>query len=633
MSESLFRYYQNELVYIRQLAQEFGKVHSEAAGRLNLDGLTGRSVDPHVERLIQAFAFLTARVHHKLDDEFPELTDALLSVLYPHYLAPVPSMALVQFQLDPGQAQKPNGHLIDRHSVLQTQPVDGVPCKYRTGYPVTLWPIELIAARYQQPPFPGLKPPPGTAAALRMEFRCIGELPFSGLSLEKLRFFLSGEGTLIPLLYELIFNHTLRVAFRPFDKGPAHAGFERQGADCVTPVGFERADGLLPYPNQSFLGYRLLTEFFAFPSKYLFFDLAGWSGVCRGDFGNRAEVILYFSRNEPNLEPEIHAQSLLLGATPVINLFEQYAESKPLTHYKSEYRVDPDVTHPRGFEVYSVDTVSVTNQRTGETFFEPFYSFRHGGSQQTKKTFWYASRRASFATQSDAGSRALDGSKSDRGTDVFLRLVDLNFSPKEDLGDSILNVRTTCTNRDLPVLLQQAGNQLAFATEQAIPGTLRCIRLPSSPLRPSLRRGTYWRLISHLSLNHLSLTDEKDGKAALQEMLRLYDFSDPESGQATAAATRQLIDGIIGVSSRRVVGRVGGPVSGGFAKGVEVTIDFDEEKYRGTGAGVFLFASVLERFLALYTSINSFTQLVARSRQREEIIKQWPPRAAEVPLL
>jgi type VI secretion system protein ImpG len=635
MSETLFPYYQNELVFIRQLAQEFAKKYPGPAGRLYLQEGTGSSTDPHVERLIEAFALLAGRIQHKLDDEFPELTDSLLSVLYPHYLAPIPSVAIVQFNLDPGATQLPDGFLIPRHSQLHTQAVGDLPCKFRTGYPVTLWPIELTSARFQLPPFPtGLRPPPQTQAVLRLQLECQTEMTFQTLALgireapgdaaKKLRFFLSGEAALIASLYELLFNHTIEVVYRPLDVDLNQPPLTLKPEQCLSQVGFEKDEGLLPYPNQSFLGYRLLTEFFAFPSKFLFVDLGGWDQVRQAGYGGKIEVLFYLNRSQANMEHGINAQTFRLGCTPIINLFEQTAEGIPLTQAKFEYRIVPDVTYPRGLEVYSVNSVTSTDPTAvppTETEYQPFYSFRHGGSPDTEQTFWHISRRQTMADD-------------DRGTEVYLNLVDLSFNPHLP-SESVLVVRTTCTNRDLPNQLQHAGEDLAFELEMAAPlagyGGIRCLRPPSPPLRPPLRRGAHWRLLSHLNLNHLSLTDGKEGRDVLQEILRLYDFSDPESGRQHAAVTRKLIEGIVSVSSRRVVGRTGGPTSSGFARGVEVTIEFDEEKYVGTGA--FLFACVLERFLGLYASINSFSQLIGKTVQSEEYFKKWRPRAAELQLL
>jgi type VI secretion system protein ImpG len=621
MSETLYPYYERELHFIRQLAQEFARRYPAAANRLQLE--PDRSTDPHVERLIEAFALLAGRVQHKIHDEFPELTDALLNVLYPHYLAPVPSLAIVQFDVDTGRVQLPDGFPIPRHSRLHTNPLEyGVgkrlACQFRTGYPVTLWPVALTEARLRPPPFPtDFAPPPGTKAALRLRLECQGEIPFSGLALDQLRFYLAGDNPSVAALYELIFNHTLQVVFRPLD-GEHRAPVILEPQHCLHPVGFERDEGLLPYPNQSFLGYQLLTEFFAFPSKFLFVDLGGWRAR-PGSLHKKVEVVLFLNRTQAHLEQAVDAGTFRLGCTPIVNLFEQTAEPIPLTHTRYEYRVVPDVTHPLGMEVYAVNAVTSTDPTVGETReYQPFYSFRHQDGQGDRQAFWYASRRPSLL-------------ENDRGTEVYLNLVDLRFEPRLP-ATAVLVVRTTCVNRDLPTRLQQVGENLAFELEQAAPlAGIRCLRSPTLTLRPPPRRGAHWRLLGHLNLNHLSLTDPVEGTEALREMLRLYDFSDPEAGHQLAAVNRHLIEGILSVSSRRVVGRTGGPTASGFARGVEVTIEFDEEKYVGTGA--YLFASVLERYLGLYVSINSFSQLVGKTRQGEGIFKKWPPRAGEQRLL
>jgi type VI secretion system protein ImpG len=617
MSEALYPYYERELLFIRQLAQEFAKQYPGAAGRLLLEPT--RSTDPHVERLIESFALLAGRVHHKLDDEFPELTDALLGILYPHYLAPVPSMAIIQFDLDPGRAQLPNGFTIERGSQMHTQPVGDVPCKFRTCYPVTLWPMELGSAKFQPPPFPPpLKPPPKAAAALRLQLNCQADMQFSALSLDKLRFFLSGENLLIANLYEVIFNNVLQVVFRPLDDAKA-APLVLSPEQCLFQVGFDRHESMLPFPERSFVGYRLLTETFTFGAKYLFVDLGGFKRLGPAGFKKKVEVILYLSRTLSSLEQGVDTQTFRLGCTPIVNLFDQVAEPIPLTHTRYQYRIIPDVAHPMGIEVYSVDGVtSADPTQTETTEYEPFYSFRHGVTRETQQAFWHTSRH-------------LSTHEVDRGTDMYLHLVDLGFNPKLP-AESVLVIRTTCTNRDLPSQLSRAGEELYFELEMAAPiARLRCVRSPTVPLRPPLRRGAQWRLVSHLALNHLSITDPVEGKQALQEILKLYDFSDPVVGQQMGMVIQQVIDGILSVSSRRVVGRTGSEIASGFSRGIEVTVELDEQKYVGSGA--FLFSCVLERFLGLYASINSFTQLVVKTKQREGYLKKWPPRAGDLQLL
>jgi type VI secretion system protein ImpG len=277
----------------------------------------------------------------------------------------------------------------------------------------------------------------------------------------------------------------------------------------------------------------------------------------------------------------------------------------------------PDVARPRSTEVYSVDTVTSIDAVTSHvTEYQPFYSFRHGVSPEGQHAFWYATRRSA---------------PDDEGTDVYLTLVDLDFNPGRPAADTLV-VRTLCTNRNTPDQFQRLGDQLPLRLQAAAPlSGIRCLRTPTRTLRPPLRRRAYWRLLSHLSLNHLSLSDSVEGLDALKEILQLYDYSDSNVDAQLAAVNRLLINGIVALSSRQVVGRVGPAATGGFALGVEVTATFDEKNYVGTG--VFLVASVLERFLGQYASINSFTQLVAKTMQGEGVLKKWPPRAGGLPLL
>jgi type VI secretion system protein ImpG len=605
MSEDLLlTYYERELSFLRHMGAEFAAKYPKIASRLLLEA--EKCEDPHVERLIQAFAFLAARVRLKLDDEFPEITEALLNVLYPHYLAPLPSMSIVQFVLDPDQGNLTSGHRISRGARLYSQAVNGSPCRFRTCYPVTLWPLEVAVAQFEAPD--RVNRAPKAAAALRLEIRCLGGATFSELDLDSLRFFLQGESQLVYALYELLFNNVRQVQLRPL-------GQQQNGNPIVLPprclrsVGFGPDEGLLPYTPRSFLGYRLLQEYFAFPEKFLFFDLCELNRATQAKFRDGMEVWIFFDK-PPRLEQLISADTFRLGCAPVVNLFEQIAEPIRITHAETEYRVIPDVGRQNMTEVYSVDSVVNTSPYLSETVaFEPFYSFKHAVDREQQQAFWYAVRRPS-------------PKKGDAGTEVYLSLVDLNFRPTLPPVET-LTVHITCTNRDLPGRLPFGGDRGDFELEGAAPlARIRCLKKPTETARPPLRRGAQWRLISHLSLNYLSLSE--GGREPLQEILKLYDFSD-------SSVIQQQIAGITNVTSKRTVGRPASMPWNGFCRGIEVSIEFDEEKY--IGSGVFLFAAVLEKFLGLYASLNSFTQLVAWTKQREEPLKQWPPRAGEQILL
>ncbi len=630
MIDDLFPFYERELLFVGQLTQEFARRHPKAAERLGLQA-TGSS-DPYVQRLLETFALIAGRTHAKIEDEFPELTDALLQFLYPHFLAPIPSMALVQFDLDPTRVQTPQGFRIDAGNALGAPSPEGVSCKFRTAYPVTLWPIRVQRAGFQAPPFPPhWQPPPGTVAACRLDLECAGELSFAQLQIDALRFFLHGDANVIPDLYEVLLNQALQVAFLADLGGGRRARVTLTPADCLAPVGFERAEGLLPYRDSALMGYRLLTEFFTYPAKFHFIDLKGFSSrLTAAEFGHNCEIVIFCGKTTRNLEQRVSADTFRLACTPVVNLFERTAEPISLRTRQQDYRIVAEPSFPRTVEVYAVNDVSSTDPvNNSTTRYAPFYSQVRSLGGKDNGLFWYTTRRRSLR-------------ENDRGTELYLSLVNGDFESAWP-GDEALQVQITCTNRDLPLTLGSDNQPIAMNLELPAPiHGVTCLRPPSPSLRPPERTGGYWKLIAHLLPNPLSLQDGPAGRAALHDLLKLYDFSDPAAGQKHLAdQAQQMIDGILGVQYSRVLGRlaadppsqlplgVEGTVRGGFCRGVEVTLDLDPAKFPTTGA--FLFAAVMERFFCLYASSNSFTRMVARTPG--SVLKTWPARAGEVPLL
>jgi type VI secretion system protein ImpG len=611
MSDELLPYYQRELAYIRKMGGKFADANPKIAARLRIAADTCE--DPHVERMIEGFAYLTARIRHKLDDDFPELSDAMLGVLYPHYLAPVPSMAMVQFVLDRSQGELTSGYTVARGASIETEPIDGEPCRFQTCYPVTLWPIELESASLSGRPFTAPATPYSSQAAgvLKLELRCMSkDVNFGQLALQSLRFFLKGQDPHVYDLFELIHNNTLEIALASSPRDNAPVLLDRRK---IRTVGFERDEGMLPYTARSFLGYRLLTEFFAFPRKFLFFELADMGGKHMSRVGNKLEIYFYLNRTTSDLEHNVDAATFRMGCTPIVNLFRQQAEPIELSHTQTEYHIVPDKRRPLATELYSVDRVSATSAKE-QAEFAPFYSFKHGTDASTERKFWYASRKP-VPSGDDL---------SDTGTEVSLTLVDLDFKPSSP-ADWTMHVETTCLNRDLPYRLPFGGDQPRLQLTEGAPlCRLVCLTQPTPTLRPALKHGAVWRLISQLTLNHLSLTEGTDAAQSLQEILKLYDFAD-------SSETRAMIEGILNVQSRRVVGRAPGHGAGGFCRGVEVAIHFSEPSF--SGGGLYLFAAVLERFLGMYCSINSFSRLVATTTHREGVLRRWPPRAGEKILL
>lgn len=620
MRDELLHYYERELRFIRRELGDFAERYPAVAGQLLIE--PDKCEDPHVERLIEAFSMLTARVQMRLDDDFPEVSNALLSMLQPHYLAPIPSATVVQLTADPDRAEATSGMEVPRLSQLHMPPMGGTRCRFRTCYPVTLWPIAVSAVDVV--PLDRGDPilPPAAVAALRIKLKTIGSHPFNTLPMDRIRFFFDGNATVAHQLYELFFRKPLGLMIRggrkDVEASRVGGGAVFRKPECIRPVGFAPEEGLLEYGGSGHLGHRLLQEYFCFPDKFLFVDIAGLDGGALANVDHELEILLLLDKLPLELEGQVGKENLKLGCTPAVNLFEHQADPLMLEHTRNEYRVVPDSHSPQGYEVHSIRQVETVDPKQGKSReFRPFFELRHGDPRDGEEAFWQASRRPS-------------GIKGDAGTDLFLTLVGAGGEDLYEMPGDTLVVRTLCSNRDLPEQLPVGSSDGGFKIEGQ-PGIAKImtLRKPTKVLRLPTGRSTHWRLISLLSLNHMSLletaTREGDkGPVAFREMLSLFDFAD-------TAVTRQRIAGLVGLSWRGVLRQVTVPEGRLLTRGIEVTLEFDESRY--IGSGVFLFASVLERFLAHYTSLNSFTQTVASVRQRGEVLKVWAPRAGETPLV
>jgi type VI secretion system protein ImpG len=608
MSDELKDYYERELSFLRDMGAEFREKYPDIAGRLQL--MPGSCEDPHVERLLEGVAFLTARVRAKIDDEYPEIADALTGLIFPHYQRPVPSMSIARFFAGAGQAGPPDGIRIAAQSRLRTRPYQGQDCRFQTVYPVTLWPIAVTQAQLHSGRIPVDDKPHDARALIQLSLRCESGATFGQMAIDRLRFYLGGEDRIGFALYEILLNNlgssknVLRIEVRGQIPQKGEDRLVLSPAD-LRPVGFEPDEGMLPRTPQTFRGYALLQEFFAFPKKFLFFDLVNLAGLAGRRFSGSVDI-LFFLSHAPADSISLKPDNFQLGCTPIVNLFKMPVDSIPLTHTQSEYRVVPDVGRPLGYEVFSVDRVIGKGsplERPVE--FEPFYAPKHWQTERRSRTYWHASRRFTLA-------------KEDAGTDVYLSFVDESFRTRAPASSAIerMFVETTCTNRDLPgrLRLQQRPGDLELLEPEPV-GGVACVEPMTATLRPSLGRGAQWRLISHLTCNQLSAVGADGGLDALRELLMLYDFGD----------RRNLIEGIIAVSTEPVTGRTRG---GAVVGGVQVKVAFDRSKYVGSSS--FLLASVLERFFGAHVSINSFSQLVMIDGQREV---RWPPRAGEKTLL
>lgn len=594
MDDQLLHYYERELTFIREMGAEFAKKYPKIAGRLLLEA--DKCEDPHTERLIEAFAFISGRIHKKIDDEFPEITESLLNILYPHYINPIPSMSIVKF-VPIMQNISEVGYRVDEKTTLYSKPIRGTPCQFMTSQPVMLWPIEVVSA--------GLRDPKelveNAQQALYIQLKTHNDLTFSQLKWKKLRFFLNGPYQHVFHLYELLMNNVCHVRCESVDSQGKIKSFALAPED-ISPVGFNPDEGIIPYHRRSFPGYILLFEYFCFPEKFLFFDLCSLGKAQQLELNDNLHIWIYLDRTAKS-NIVVNEETFFLNTTPAVNLFQRIAEPIRVEQRKTEYRVIPDIRRQNETEIFSVESVTATSMADpGKKIeYRPFYSIKHyldREDDRQQRIFWHGQRRAS-------------GRKEDSGTEVFLSFTDPDLKPL-DPGVEILTIHTICTNRDLPARLPFGDPAGDFDMETEAPvAQINCVMKPTPTRRPFLGGELQWRLISHLSLNYMSLV--QGGEEALKEILKIYDFDN-------SPVTRQQINGIAALKAKHVTKRIGRS----FCRGVQVTVEFDEEKYVGTG--LYMFASVLEKFFGQYVSVNSFSQLVAKTIQRKEALNIWPPR-------
>ena len=611
MADELLPYYEKELAYIRQMGAEFAGEHPKIAGRLGINAETIE--DPHVSRLIEGFAYLNARIQHKLDDDFPELSDALLEVLFPHYQRPIPSMSIIQFV--PDEEKLEATFKLPKNTLLETEQFGGETCRFSAIYDTQLHPFKLTNASLIGRPFttPGSDNLKGSGGVLKLSLKTFNEeITFSELKPDKIRFYLKGQPQHINPLYELLLNNCQAVVMSSSESDPNPV---RLPANIIKPVGFDIEEGLLPYPDSSFMGYRLLTEYFTFPEKFMFIELEGFADKIPENVLDTLEFYIYLGESDVELEHNISTETFQLACSPAINLFEHRADPIKLDHTTTEYQIVPDARRPVGYELYSVDKVTASTTAGDKEAYLPLYGTNHESHEIENHAYWFTQRR-----NAKMGTHLRDD-----GTDVFLSLVDLYFNPNNP-DDRTLSLQTTCSNRDQPANLPFSADQPRLQCIDSAPPCemIRCVTQPTATVRPSMRNNARWRLISHLSLNHLSITGRDDATNALKEILRLYDFKE-------SSINRAQIESITSVNTRAISAPLTIDGRATLCRGIEIEIELDDSQL--TGSSSYLFATVLEHFFALYCSLNSFTRVLVKLKSKEGYLKKCPPRAGEKILL
>ena len=624
MDPRLLRHYEAELAYMREMGNEFAAEFPKIAGRLDLGNT--EIADPFVERLLEGFAFLTARIQLKMEAEFPTFTQSLLQMVYPHYLAPTPSMAIVKVTPDQNLRGTPTGIGLpagtELRSLLGTE--DQTNCVFRTAHAVHLLPLDLTEAEYISSPAGvatlNVTDPGSAKAAIRLKFRTMGENPVSKLGLERLTFYLGGPEGARMRLYEQLSAHVTAIIVRPGTRPLPWQ--DRLPKSSLQPIGFLPEEALLPRTPATFDGYRLLQEYYALPDRFLFFTLSNLDKASIRCASQEFEIIILLDRSEPALAA-FGPDHMQLNCTPAANLFAKRSDRVNLIARDAEHLVVPDRMRPLDFEVFSVGAVEGFPADGGPAIpFFPFYA-ANDLSRNPGNRSYYMLRRQPHQLSSRARQRGPRSSY--LGHDVFISLVDGDHAPvPEELRQ--LGLDLICTNRDLPMSMPVGKKNTDFTIVVNAPvASVRCIVGPTAP-RPCRGDADYaWRFISHLGLNYLSMTDtdELHGAAALRELLRLY-------VPANAALASRQLEGLLSVKTSPVVRRIpgAGPVCAG--RGLQVTLTIDDAPFGGSGG--ILLAAVLDRFFAKYVSINAFTETVLRSPDRGEVMR-WPMRLGRRPVL
>ncbi|KIE41133.1 type VI secretion system baseplate subunit TssF [Geobacter anodireducens] len=574
------RHFQEELVRLKELGAEFAAAHPALAPMLG-----GPSADPDVERLLEGVAFQTALLRQKLDDDFPEVVHDLVRLVAPHYLRPVPATTIVAFEPKPSLTRS---RLIPAGAELASIPVEGTRCLFRTTSPVELHPLELLDATFAQPA--------GSAPAVTLSLSLTG-LPLDHWEPRSIRFFLAGDHARATELFLILSRHLKRIVITAEERG-ASASLP---AACLQPVGFNDDEHLIPWPSHAFPGYRLVQEYFAAPQRFLFLELTGWERWTARGSGSRFTIT--FELGGLVLPPPpVRRESFVLFASPAVNLFPHDAEPILLDHRVGRYPVRPAGLAPGHGQVYSVDRVTgIVRGAATERTYHPFGQFSaDAGAQPTFHT-------------------AVSASPVRAGFDVHLAVA---YPQGEGLpAAETLSIALTCSNGRLPENLW-LGDLCEPTSSSPASATFHNITPLTPALLPPLGKNLLWRLVSHLSLNRLSLASADN----LRTLLALYLFEEG-GGRGELAANRKRLDGIEAVIAKPA-GRL---VGGHLLRGSEIVLTLRGDHFAGPG-DLFLFGAVLDRFLGGYASLNSFTRLTVRESVREEVYS-WPPRLGHRQLL
>jgi type VI secretion system protein ImpG len=605
VSDRLFEIYESELKFLNEEIKEYVGKFEKIAKRLKLDpGNPQISSDPHVDRLLSSFSLLTARLRHKLEDEFPEITQSLLSIIYPQFLSPTPSVAIAKLQMSPVAAAGGQAILLPKGESFLTEEVEGCACHFRSTNSLEVLPIQVKRSDYKLPPFTN-KPDPSWAgsivSAIEIHFATHADtLDWTKIAPSgPLRFFLGGSGYQGNRIYEMLLSNLVGIGV--FSSRNPSGIFLGKSALKPSDFTIDQTNSLVNFDHRTQPAFRILWEFFTMPARFRFVDLdiaEAWKACVEEDMS----LVFYLDKNDPALRTSYSRDAIQLGCVPIINLFKKECESLTLDPWSTEYKLDFGSRFNETVEIYSVDRVSVSGgdgQREDE-YYKLFQPQSVLGSERPDR-FWHASRR----------HRAKSNEYRSRGSDVYLSLLDRSETSRFD-ESAVLHVETTCFNADLPKSLsvqsEIKSGRASLSVEFQTP--------PQATRRIGENENLLWKVVSHLSVNHLIQENDRTAQV-LKETLHLY-RSEQDSD------TKNAIESIVSASYSRGTARLFERGYGEICRGLDIEIVVREEMLEVVGA--YLFASALDRFFGSLVSINSFTRLTVRGQQKNIVIYKGQPR-------
>jgi len=616
MEAKFLEFYNQELKFIRESGSEFAKEYPKIAGRLGLDGFD--CSDPYVERLLEGFAFLSARIHLKLDASFPDFTQHLMELLFPTFLQPMPSMLVAQFNPDFEEGTLLEGVTIKRDTPLHSLLGKGeqTACEYRTSRPVKLWPISLSKAEYVNSQdissyLGNGRRTKAPKSGILITLETAPSLKFSEIAMDELNLHIRGSESFPLYLFEAIYKGYTGLMYKSGEQLWRNELVKTK----LNPLGYDKDEAVLPYCNRQFDGFRLLREYFAFVRRFLFLEIDNLRPTLAQCHQNKVQLLLLLDHHDNRLENLVSAENFALHCSPAINLFPKRAERINVSRVSNDFHIVPDKLRPLDFEVCAVTDVKGFGSSVDSTSqFLPLYN--SNDKPKLKYSGYYTNARSTRTL--GVNERKFGHRSSYIGTEVHLSLVDPKNAPySEQLRQ--LGVETLCCNRDLPLMMPLGKGTTDFTIETGAPcDSVRCVGEPTRPSPPLSQGRVAWDLINQLSINFLGISDELE-QGAVNTLKTLLSLMMDKSDHAQ---TKQ-IDGIIELNTRQITSRLpfAGPIC--FGRGVEITITLDEVAYEGSS--IFMLGMVLDRFFAHYVSINSFTQLVMHSSNRGEI-HRWPIR-------